>query len=341
VNADRRTPNAEVRSPQSGAAAPAGQLGVRVSAFGDPAIEVRDLVRRFGSFTAVDHVSFQIERGEVFGFLGPNGAGKTTTIKVLIGILAPTSGTCRVLGLDVLRDADRLRQSVGYMSQKFSLYEDLTTEENLTFFGSVYGLSRLALKPAIERAVARFELERFKQVQARELPTGARQRLALACAILHDPGVLFLDEPTSGMDPASRRKFWELIHVLAGQGKTVLVTTHYLDEAEYCNRLCLISQARIIAAGTPEHVRGLAKGGALSIACAPLGRCLSALLTRPDLGETSIYGSSLRLVTNDPDQARAVLPGLLTQAGMSLESIATDRPTLEDVFVQLVRESNG
>jgi ABC-2 type transport system ATP-binding protein len=332
VNAGRQTPNAEVGTPESRV------QGLKTS---NPAIEVRDLLRKFGGFTAVDHISFQIESGEVFGFLGPNGAGKTTTIKMLIGILAPTSGTCRVLGLDVRRDTARLRQSVGYMSQKFSLYEDLTSQENLKFFGSVYGLSRLALGPAIEQALARFELERFKQVLARELPTGARQRLALACAILHDPGVLFLDEPTSGMDPASRRKFWELIHVLAGQGKTVLVTTHYLDEAEYCGRLCLISQARIIAEGTPEHVRGLAQGGALRIACSPLSKCLSALLTRPDLGETSIYGGSLRLITDDPDRARAALPGLLAQAGMSLGSVAPDRPTLEDVFVQLVRKSNA
>jgi len=305
------------------------------------AIEVRDLVRRFGSFTAVDHITFHIARGEVFGFLGPNGAGKTTTIKVLTGILPPTSGTCRVLGLEVPRDTARIKQSVGYMSQRFSLYEDLTARENLVFFGSVYGLTRVALGPSISRALARFELERFEDVQARELPTGARQRLALACAILHDPGVLFLDEPTSGMDPASRRRFWELIHVLAEQGKTVLVTTHYLDEAEYCNRLCLISQARIIAEGTPEHVRGLAEGGALSIACSPLGKCLSALLSRPDLGETSIYGGSLRLVTDDPDRARAVLPELLAKAGASFESVTPDRPTLEDVFVQLVRKSNA
>ena len=305
----------EVRSPESKVQGPKSTV---------PAIEVHDLVRRFGNFTAVAHISFRIEQGDVFGFLGPNGAGKTTTIKVLIGILAPTSGTCRVLGLEVPRDSARLKQSVGYMSQKFSLYEDLTAHENLTFFGSVYGLSRPA-----------------KQVQARELPTGARQRLALACAMLHDPGVLFLDEPTSGMDPASRRRFWELIHLLASQGKTVLVTTHYLDEAEYCNRLCLISQARIIAEGTPEHVRSLAKGGALSIACSPLGKCLTALLSRPDLGETSIYGGSLRLVTDDPDRARAALPGLLTQAGASLESVTTAQPTLEDVFVQLVRESNA
>ena len=307
----------------------------------DHAIEVRDLVRRFGSFTAVDHITFHIARGEVFGFLGPNGAGKTTTIKVLTGILPPTSGTCRVLGLEVPRDTARLKRSVGYMSQRFSLYEDLTAHENLTFFGSVYGLTRTALGPAISHALARFELERFEHVQARELPTGARQRLALACAILHGPGVLFLDEPTSGMDPASRRKFWELIHVLAGQGKTVLVTTHYLDEAEYCNRLCLISQARIIAEGTPEHVRGLAKGGALSIACSPLNKCLSALLSRPDLGETSIYGGSLRLVTDNPDRSRAALPDLLAKAGASFESITLDRPTLEDVFVQLVRKSHA
>ncbi len=323
---------AEVRSPESKV------QGLKSS---NPAIEVRDLVRRFGSFTAVDRITFNIEQGEVFGFLGPNGAGKTTTIKVLIGILPPTSGTCRVLGLDVARDNARLKQSIGYMSQKFSLYEDLTACENLRFFGSVYSLKREALGPAIESMVARFELGRFESAQAKDLPSGARQRLALACALLHDPGVLFLDEPTSGMDPTSRRQFWDQIHRLARTGKTVLVTTHYLDEAEYCNRLCFINQGRIIAEGTPAAVRSLARGSALNVACSPLNRGLAALLSRPDLGETSIYGSSLRVVTPDPAAARTAIPGLFEQAGARLDSIIGDRPTLEDVFVQLVRETSA
>jgi len=307
----------------------------------DHAIEVRDLVRKFGSFIAVDRVSFHIEQGEVFGFLGPNGAGKTTTIKVLIGILAPTSGTCRVLGLEVPRDTARLKQSVGYMSQKFSLYEDLTSRENLRFFGAVYGLKRDVIGSAIDSGLSRFELTRYESAQAKELPSGARQRLALACAMLHDPGVLFLDEPTSGMDPTSRRQFWEQIHRLAAAGKTVLVTTHYLDEAEYCNRLCLINQGHIIAEGTPTQVRALSRTSAMNVVCTPLSKCLTALLSRPDLGETSIYGGSLRVVTPDPGSARREIPALLEQAGVRLVSITSDQPTLEDVFVQLVRESNA
>ena len=307
----------------------------------DHAIEVRDLVRKFGSFVAVDRVSFHIEQGEVFGFLGPNGAGKTTTIKVLIGILAPTSGTCRVLGLEVPRDTARLKQSVGYMSQKFSLYEDLTSRENLRFFGAVYGLKRDVIGSAIDSSLSHFELTRYESAQAKELPSGARQRLALACAMLHDPGVLFLDEPTSGMDPTSRRQFWEQIHRLAAAGKTVLVTTHYLDEAEYCNRLCLINQGHIIAEGTPTQVRALSRTSALNVVGTPLSKSLTALLSRPDLGETSIYGGSLRVVTPDPGSARREIPALLEQAGVRLVSITSDQPTLEDVFVQLVRESNA
>ena len=301
------------------------------------AIEVRDLVRRFGSFTAVDRVSFAIQPGEVFGFLGPNGAGKTTVIKVLTGILNPTSGACRILGLEVPRDNERLKQSIGYMSQKFSLYDDLTTAENLAFFGSVYGLSRAALESARADLLDRFELARFAATPARELPSGARQRLALGCALLHDPGVLFLDEPTSGMDPASRREFWALVHQLAARGKTMLVTTHYLDEAEYCHRLCLINQGRIVAEGTPAQVRALGRDRALVIDCAPLGRCLAVLVDRPGLGETAIYGGSLRLVTPDPDRARTEVAAALGAAGVRLGTITEDDPTLEDVFVQLVR----
>jgi ABC-2 type transport system ATP-binding protein len=305
------------------------------------AIEVRGLVRRFGGFTAVDHVSFHVERGEVFGFLGPNGAGKTTVIRILTGILAPTSGECRVLGLEVPRDTMKLKRSIGYMSQKFSLYEELSAKENLRFFATVYGIGRADLPRTMDDIMQRFDLARFGDAQAGELPAGGRQRLALACALVHDPGVLFLDEPTSGMDPASRRQFWEHVRRLAAAGKTVLVTTHYLDEAEYCNRLCLISQGRVIAEGTPQQVRSLARTAVLSITCAPLGKGLVALLKQPGLGETAIYGSSLRVVTTDPESARQTIPAVLADAGVRLEAITSAAPTLEDVFVQLVRAANG
>jgi ABC-2 type transport system ATP-binding protein len=304
------------------------------------AIEVHDLVRKFGSFTAVDHVSFHVGQGEVFGFLGPNGAGKTTVIRILTGILEPTSGACRVLGFEVPRDTRKLKHSVGYMSQKFSLYEELNVRENLKFFGTVYGIRAAELPAAMDDIIARYELARFGEAQAKELPSGGRQRLALACALVHNPGVLFLDEPTSGMDPSSRRQFWEQVRRLATAGKTVLVTTHYLDEAEYCNRLCLINQGKVIAEGTPAHVRSLARAAALNVACAPLGKGLVALLGQPGLGETAIFGSSLRVVTSDPESARKAIPGLLSEAGVRLDSISDDSPTLEDVFVQLVRSSS-
>jgi len=305
------------------------------------AIEVRDLVRKFGSFTAVDRVSFHVAQGEVFGFLGPNGAGKTTVIRILTGILAPTSGACRVLGLEVPRDTMKLKHSIGYMSQKFSLYEELSVKENLRFFGTVYGIKQDKLPAAMDDIMGRFELSRFSDAQAKELPSGGRQRLALACALVHDPGVLFLDEPTSGMDPASRRQFWEQVRRLASAGKTVLVTTHYLDEAEYCNRLCFINQGKVIAEGTPGQVRSLASAAALNVTCAPLGKALVALLSQPGLGETAIFGSSLRVVTPDPESARKAIPGLLSEAGVRLDSITDDAATLEDVFVQLVRRCSG
>ncbi len=300
-------------------------------------IEVSGLVRRFGGFTAVDGVSFAVSSGEVLGFLGPNGAGKTTTIRVLCGIIGPSAGEVRVLGLAVPREAARLKTRIGYVSQKFSLYEELTAAENLRFFGAAYGLARSRLGGAVERAFAEHGLEQFRSSRADDLPAGARQRLALACALLHDPGVLFLDEPTSGMDPFSRHEFWAQVHALAARGKTVLVTTHYMDEAEYCHRLCLVNRGRIVAQGTPDEVRALARAAALNVACAPLGRALPALLARPDLGEVSVYGDRLRLVTADPDRAGRELPGVLAAAGVALAGITPDRASLEDVFVQLAR----
>ena len=220
-----------------------------------PAIEVKDLTRDFGKFRAVDHVSFTVARGEIFGFLGPNGAGKSTTIRMLNGLLLPTSGEGWVDGLHIVRDQDLIKARIGYMSQRFSLYEDLTAEENLSFFGGVYGLPPDRLKERLEVILKMVDLTDRRRDLTRDLALGFRQRLALASAVLHEPSILFLDEPTSGVDPISRRNFWDLIYAMADQGVTVLVTTHYMDEAEFCDRLVLIYQGRVIAAGPPRNLK--------------------------------------------------------------------------------------
>jgi ABC-2 type transport system ATP-binding protein len=219
------------------------------------AVEARDLTRRFGRFIAVDHVSFEVERGEIFGFLGANGAGKTTTIRMLTGLLLPTGGTGVVNGYDVGRNPQAVRRSIGYMSQRFALYGDLTVEENLTFYGGAYGLPHDKLHERREKVIELLDLEAQRTLRTATLPSGWKQKLALGCALLHEPPVLFLDEPTGGVDPISRRRFWELIHNLADRGTTVFVTTHYMDEAEYCHRLSIMSAGRIIALDTPSALK--------------------------------------------------------------------------------------
>ena len=222
----------------------------------EPAISVNNLSRYFGDFKAVDRVSFEVNRGEIFGFLGPNGAGKSTTIRMLTGLLLPTSGEGRVGGFDIIRENDRIKQSIGYMSQRFSLYEDLTAEENLTFFGGVYGLPAARLRERLTEVLRLVGLEDRRRQLTRTLALGLKQRLALASAMIHEPAILFLDEATSGVDPISRRKFWDLIYDMARGGVTILVTTHYMEEAEFCDRLVLIYQGRIIAQGTPRELKG-------------------------------------------------------------------------------------
>lgn len=221
----------------------------------EAAVRTRDLVKRFGTFTAVDGVTLEIGRGEVFGFLGPNGAGKTTTIRILCGLLEPTAGEARVNGFDVAAEPERVKQSIGYMSQKFSLYDDLTVEENLEFFSMVYGVARERREERKEFALRMAGLERERKRMTRELAGGWKQRLALGCAVLHEPPVLFLDEPTSGVDPMARRRFWDLIYEMAEGGAAVLVSTHYMDEAEYCGRLALMHRGRVVALGSPEELR--------------------------------------------------------------------------------------
>ena len=219
------------------------------------AITVRELTRRFGDFTAVDRISFDVAQGEVFGFLGANGAGKTTAIRMLIGLIAPTSGEARVAGFDVAADAEAVRARIGYMSQRFSLYEDLTIRENIALYGGIYGLSDAEVRRRGDRLIAELRLEAHADDLVRALPLGWKQKLAFSVALLHEPGVVFLDEPTGGVDPVTRRQFWELIYAAAARGTTVFVTTHYLDEAEYCDRVAIMVDGKVAALGTPEELK--------------------------------------------------------------------------------------
>ncbi|WP_456407902.1 ABC transporter ATP-binding protein [Caldithrix abyssi] len=219
------------------------------------AVEVDNLTRKFGDFTAVDHVSFRVKKGEIFGFLGANGAGKTTTIRMLCGLLTPTSGQARVAGFDVFTQPERIKQNIGYMSQRFSLYEDLTVRENIQFYGGIYGLSRKKIKQKSEELLRYLRLTERADTLTAELPPGIKQRMALSTALLHEPQIVFLDEPTSGVDPESRRQFWLLIYELAAQGKTIFVTTHFMDEAEYCQRISIMQEGKIIELDAPQNLK--------------------------------------------------------------------------------------
>jgi ABC-2 type transport system ATP-binding protein len=303
----------------------------------DAAVVVEDLVKRFGSFTAVDHVSFDAHRGEVLGFLGPNGAGKSTIIRILCGLLRPTSGRVRVARLDVTREPETVRARIGYMSQRFSLYNDLTAIENLAFFGGLYGVPAGELDGRIRWAVEMAGLSSRERDLVGTLAGGWKQRLALGCAVLHRPPILFLDEPTSGVDPLSRRQFWELIHRMAASGVTVFVSTHYMDEAEYCNRLALIDRGRLVALGTPgELKRGPMGGTLLLVECDPLGEALAVLEQAPGVLEAAIFGDALHVMVQDPGPALRELPGYLSARGLHCGRIEVILPSLEDVFVHRV-----
>ena len=299
-------------------------------------VMVRDLVKRFGDFVAVDRISLEARRGEVVGFLGPNGAGKSTTIRMLCGLLRPTAGQALVAGYDVAREPERVRQRIGYMSQKFSLYNDLQVIENIHFFASMYEVSASVLKERESWVLDMAGLRGRESTITGTLPSGWKQRLALGCAVLHQPPILFLDEPTSGVDPISRRKFWELIHSMAADGVTVLVTTHYMDEAEYCNRLVLIFQGRIVASGSPTELKQQAmKGELLLVECEPLGLALDLLQRTPDVADAAVFGNALHVVV---PEAGAMIPRLrrdLSQHGITVAKMAPISPTLEDVFVSL------
>lgn len=301
------------------------------------AVVVDDLVKRFGSFTAVDHLSFDARRGEVLGFLGPNGAGKSTVIRILCGLLRPTSGRVLVAGLDVTREPEEVRTRIGYMSQRFSLYNDLTAVENLRFFGGLYGVAADALESRIQWSVQMAGLAGRERDLVGTLAGGWKQRLALGCAVLHRPPILFLDEPTSGVDPISRRQFWELIHHMASSGITVFVSTHYMDEAEYCNRLALIDRGRLVALGTPSELKRSAMAGTvLLVECEPLGEALAILERMPGVLEAAVFGNALHVMVPEADAALHELPRHLGAQGLRCGRIEVIPPSLEDVFVQRV-----
>ena len=302
---------------------------------GDAIVSVRDVTRRFGDFTAVDKVSFDIPRGGIFGFLGPNGSGKSTTIRMLAGLLAPTAGRITGLGgLDVTKDTERWKHRLGYMSQKFSLYLDLTVIENLRFFGAIYGLASGPLEERIGALAARLTFEPLLPAQTGTLSTGQRQRVALAAALLHEPELLFLDEPTGGVDPKGRRQFWDLIDELtATRGMTVLVTTHYMDEAEQCARLVLILDGQLVANGTPTEIKASLAGRMLEVV--PQGDPFVALTTvaaGQGVEDAYLFGVTLRTV------ATAGAVDAVRSALAPLGAVTAAEPTLEDAFVTLVRE---
>ncbi|HEY8468477.1 MAG TPA: ABC transporter ATP-binding protein [Longimicrobiales bacterium] len=307
----------------------------------EPAVLARDLTRTFGRFVAVDRVTFSVARGEVYGFLGPNGAGKTTTIRMLTGLLRPSAGEGRVAGVDIAGDTRELRRRIGYMSQKFSLYTDLTVAENIELFAGLYGVHGARFRERRAWVLAMAGLEGRERRLVADLPLGWKQRLALGCAVLHEPPILFLDEPTSGVDPVARRAFWDLIDGLAAGGTTVLVSTHYMEEAEYCHRLMLMNRGWVIAEGTPAELRARMAEPILEVETDDAPRAVEALAGAPGVLEAAMFGRAVQVVVRDEAEARAVIPAVLAAHGRAVGEMRRVPPSLEDVFVSLVRREGG
>ncbi|MCO5045296.1 MAG: ABC transporter ATP-binding protein [Kiritimatiellae bacterium] len=300
-------------------------------------VEVRDLEKRFGSFVAVNRISLEVSRGEVFGFLGPNGAGKSTTIRMLCGILAPSGGSGSVAGFDIRTQQEKIKANIGYMSQKFSLYEDLTVEENINFYSGIYGIPDAKKEERKEWALEMAGLREHRGTQTRDLSAGWRQRLSLGCAILHEPPVIFLDEPTSGVDPISRRQFWDLIYTLAGRGVTVFVTTHYMDEAEYCDRIALIYRGELIALGAPAELKAQSmRDQIVEVVGDRPQEAMRVCEAVPEAKEVALFGRGLHIVVNDAELAIPVLTTALQTARCPIERIERIPPSMEDVFVSLI-----
>jgi ABC-2 type transport system ATP-binding protein len=298
-------------------------------------ISTHDLTRRFGDFTAVDHVTFEIQEGEVIGFLGPNGSGKTTTIRMLLGLLLPSEGTANVLGFDSAREAEEVRARVGYMSQRFALYQELSVWENLAFYAGVYGVRE---REPLEALIDRTGLRGFEAMRAANLATGWRQRLALAAAMVHRPRLLFLDEPTSGVDPNARRAFWDMIYELVAEGLTAFVTTHYMDEAEYCGRVGVMREGKLLAMGTPSQLkRDLVSASVYELHVTPLVAALDVLQSLPEVRGAGLAGDHVRVLVNH-GQTLDVVQKALEARGCTVRKTAPAEPNLEDVFLALATD---
>jgi ABC-2 type transport system ATP-binding protein len=301
------------------------------------AVEIHDLVKRFDNFVAVDHVNLTVARGEIFGFLGPNGAGKSTTIRMLCGLLKPTSGTAMVGGFDVATQSEQVKQNIGYMSQRFSLYDDLMVEENIDFFSGIYGVPKERRAERKEYVLRMAGIEERRNSLTRLLSGGWKQRLALGCAILHEPPILFLDEPTSGVDPIARRTFWELIYQLSGSGHTIFVSTHYMDEAEYCHRLALMYRGKVIALGTPAELKqSLASHYLLRLEVSDIVGSMRTLEKLPGLHDVAVFGGGLHVTAEEGQRAMPEIRSALEQAGITVSVLEPIEPSMEDVFVAMI-----
>lgn len=308
---------------------------------GDAAVTARHLVKRFGSFVAVDDVSFEVRPGEIFGFLGPNGAGKTTTIKMLTGLVTPTSGEAFVAGYSLRTHRTEVKRNIGYMSQLFSLYGDLKVRENIEFFLRLYGVPRERRRERQDFALKMSGLLDHPERLTADLPLGWKQRLALGCAILHEPPILFLDEPTSGVDPRSRRAFWELVNSLSAEGTTVFVSTHYMEEAEYCHRLALMNRGKLIALDAPSGLRRAMQEPLLEIRTSAAPRAVELLRHQSEVLEAAMFGRHVHVVVREAGAGRAAVAAILQRNGISFEGIEEITPSLEDVFVARIRTAGG
>jgi len=302
------------------------------------AVSLKSLVKRFGDFTAVDNVTLEVERGEIFGFLGPNGAGKSTTIRILCGLMAPTSGSATVGGFDVATQPEEIKRRIGYMSQKFSLYDDLTVGENIEFFAGVYVVPPAKFAARRDFVLKMASLEDKRDMKTALLSGGWKQRLALGCAILHEPPILFLDEPTSGVDPIARRDFWELIYRLSAAGHTIFDTTHYMDEAEYCHRIALMYGGRTIALGSPEELKqSLGGEQLLNLETSNLLESLARLSGQEGILDVAVFGGGLHVKVGDAYEGMAAIHRLLDKA-VEIHTLEAITPSMEDVFVSLIEQ---
>ncbi|MDP3729943.1 MAG: ABC transporter ATP-binding protein [Candidatus Omnitrophota bacterium] len=304
---------------------------------GETAVSVQGLEKKFGSFTAVNRINFEVERGEIFGFLGPNGAGKSTTIRMLCGIITPTSGSGTVGGFNIISEQEKIKQNIGYMSQRFSLYDDLTVEENINFYSGIYKLSKKDKDERKEKIISLAGIESFRHNLTKTLSGGWKQRLALGCSLIHEPRIIFLDEPTSGVDPITRNNFWSIIKELAGKGVTVFVTTHYMDEAENCGRMTLIYKGTIIAMGTPEEMKTkYMKNDVVEIRVAGPEEWIDGLSAIEGIKEAALFGNAIHVVTPNVTKVSPLIDKLFKSADIKEYTISKIKPSLEDVFVSSI-----